>query len=59
MATDRSSGLGTEEERWLPGLFGGANEHLVDGDAPVAGHDVNDGLGDVVGEQGSIDPPWL
>jgi hypothetical protein len=58
LATDRSPGLGTEEERRLPGLFGGANEHLVDGDAAVAGHDVNDGLGDVVGEQG-VDRPDL
>jgi hypothetical protein len=47
--------------------LGSANEHLVDGDAPVAGHDVNDGfgdavgdvVGDVVGEQGSIDPTLL
>jgi hypothetical protein len=51
LATDRSPGLATGEKRRLPGLVGRANEHLVDGHPAVAGHDVNDGVSDVLGEQ--------
>jgi hypothetical protein len=58
-ATDRSPGLATGEKRRLPGLVGRANEHLVDGHPAVAGHDVNDGVSDVSGSSGSIDPTWV
>jgi hypothetical protein len=35
----------------LPVLLAGADEHLVDRDAPVAGDDIGHGVGDVVGSQ--------